>query len=194
MEYKIAQGRKAKRVSEAEISEILAGIEKFIDNYPGPEEKLPALIAHELEKSDFIARAMTPADLAGTEPADHILYSYRNSYVPGNTTTFPLWTNRILSGRVSPKHPGNFGVIVEFIENGQLYTARSAHASSHWYDQEVPIIFWGNGIQPGIADKPARTVDVAPTLCSPKINFWYMEIYRDFFYWIQGPNTADYIP
>ncbi len=150
VEYEITQGRKAKRVSEGEIRDLLSHIEEFIDNYTGSEDKLPVLITQELEKSDFVVRAMTPEELAGSGPADHILHSYRNSYVPENKTTFPLWTYKILSGVVSPKHPGNFGVIVEFIENGQLFTARSAHASSHWFDQEVPamifesltLLFW----------------------------------------------------
>lgn len=143
VEYEIEQGRPAKRVAQEELKNLLSEIENFIDNYSGPEEALPSRIARELEKSDFIARAMTPDDLAGNGPADHILKSYRNTFIPGLKTTFPLWTDEILRGNVSPKHPGNYGLIVEFVENAQLYTARSAHASSYWYDQEVPIIFMG---------------------------------------------------
>lgn len=164
VEYEIEQGRFARRVSEEEIQELLLSVEEFIQGYAGPEEALPSLIAQKLEKTDFIAKAMTPEELAADGPADRILESYRNSYVPENKTTFPLWTNRILYGIVSPHHPGNYGVIVEFKENVQLYTARSAHASSYFYDQEVPIIFFGNGIGGGIAREPARTIDIAPTL------------------------------
>jgi predicted AlkP superfamily pyrophosphatase or phosphodiesterase len=164
VEYEIEQGRPAKRVSEEEIKALLWAVEEFIERYSGPEEELPTLIAKELEKADFVARAMTPEELSGDGPADRVLESYRNSCVPENKTTFPLWTNQILYGKVSPRHPGNYGVIVEFKENAQLYTARSAHASSYLYDQEVPIIFFGNGIQPGISREPAQTIDIAPTL------------------------------
>ncbi|MFC1725869.1 alkaline phosphatase family protein [candidate division KSB1 bacterium] len=163
-EYELEQGRPAKRVTEIDIKTLLADIEKFIDNYSGPEEKLTSLIAEELEKSDFVAKAMTPDDLAGTVPADRILKSYRNSYIPGFKTTFPLWTNEILYGNVSPKHPGHYGIIVEYIPNGQLYTARSAHATSYSYDQEVPIVFMGAGVKAGISKGAARTIDIAPTL------------------------------
>jgi len=58
----------------------------------------------------------------------------------------------------------NWGIIVEFTENAQLWTARSAHGSSYSYDREVPIIFMGKGVTPGIATGGARTIDVAPTL------------------------------
>ncbi len=103
-----------------------------------------------MEKVDFIAKAMTAEDLAGTDPADHILQSYRNSYTSGLKTTFPLWTNEILRGNVSEYHPGNYGIIVEYAENAQLYTAKTTHAFSYKYDQEVPILFYGKGIKKGI--------------------------------------------
>ncbi len=107
---------------------------------------------------------MTSEELAGTGPADRILQSYRNSYIEGYNTTFPLWTNEILGGIISPDHPGNYGIRVEFTEQAQLYTAPSAHSTSYPYDQEVPIIFMGKGVRPGIAEEPARTIDIAPTL------------------------------
>ena len=164
VEYELERGRPAKRISEKEIQNLLTDIENFIDNYSGHEEKLTESIAKELEKCEFVARAMTPEELAGTGPADHILDAYRKTYIPGFKSTFPLWTNNILRGNVSPKHPGNYGIIVEYIENGQLYTARSAHATSYRYDQEVPIIFFGSGIKAGDANRTARTIDIAPTL------------------------------
>lgn len=164
VEYELEQGRPAKRISEKEIQNLLTDIENFIDNYSGPDGKLTAAIAKELEKCEFVARAMTPEELGGTGPADHILDAYRKTYIPGFKSTFPLWTNHILRGNVSPKHPGNYGIIVEYIENGQLYTARSAHATSYRYDQEVPIVFMGSGIKHAFSKESARTIDIAPTL------------------------------
>ncbi|MFC1564694.1 alkaline phosphatase family protein [candidate division KSB1 bacterium] len=164
VEYELEQGRPAKRISEEEIKNLLDDIDKFVNNYSGAKDRLTYLIAKELEKSEFVARAMTPEELGGTDPADHILESYRKSYLPGFKSTFPLWTNNILRGYVGPNHPGNYGIIVEYIENGQLYTAKSAHATSYSYDQEVPIIIMGKGVKSGVAEDKARTIDIAPTL------------------------------
>jgi predicted AlkP superfamily pyrophosphatase or phosphodiesterase len=166
VEYELEQGRPGQRVSEQDIQDVLDDIERLVDVYDGPEDELPERIARELERVDFIARAMTPEELAGTGPADEILRAYRNSYVPGRNTPFPLWTNEVLWERVGDSHPANWGIIVEFAENAQLWTARSAHGSSYWYDREVPIIFMGKGIKTGIATEPARTIDVAPTLAA----------------------------
>jgi hypothetical protein len=98
---------------------------------------------------------MTPDELAGTEPADDILRYYRNSYVLGRSTPFPLWTRT---------HPANFGIVVEYVEQGQLWTARSAHGTSYLYDREVPILLMGPGVPAGRVTETARTIDVAPTL------------------------------
>ena len=42
----------------------------------------------------------------------------------------------------------------------------TGHGSPYGYDREVPILFWGSGIQPGRRDTIVRTVDIAPTLAS----------------------------
>lgn len=166
VEYELEQGRPARRVSEAEIASVLEEIERFVDAYAGPEDALAERLAGQLERSDWIARAMTPAELAGEGPADAILSAYRNSYVPGRPTPFPLWTHEVLAGNVGAAHPANWGIVVEFAENAQLWTAASTHMSSHRYDREVPIVFMGKGVQPGIPSESARTVDVAPTLAA----------------------------
>ncbi len=163
-EYELERGRPARRIAESEIRELLDRVERFVGAYGGPEDSLPEAIARELERSDFVARAMTPAELAGGGPADDILRAYRNSYVPGRSTPFPLWTREVLAGQVGDAHPANWGIVVEFIENGQLWTAPSTHLSSYRYDREVPIIFMGKGIRAGVASGTARTIDVAPTL------------------------------
>ncbi|MFG1691752.1 alkaline phosphatase family protein, partial [Gemmatimonadota bacterium] len=165
-EYELEQGRPAKRISEGEITSLLLDIERFIVEYSGPDEELAAQIADELEESDFVARAMTPEELMGSGPADRILGSYRNGYLREYQTAGPLWTTDVLSDNISPYHPSNYGIKVEFIENGQHYLAPSAHGSSHLYDQEIPIIFFGGGVKAGISSDYARTVDISPTLAS----------------------------
>jgi predicted AlkP superfamily pyrophosphatase or phosphodiesterase len=119
-----------------------------------------------LERSDLVARAMTPAELDGSEPADDILAAYRNSYISGRRSPFPLWTSDVLYGNVGATHPANWGIVAEYTENTQLWTAGSAHGSSYRYDREVPIVLLGADIEPGVMDTPARTVDVAPTMAA----------------------------
>jgi arylsulfatase A-like enzyme len=70
----------------------------------------------------------------------------------------------ISTGRVDHRHPAMFGVIVEYVENYGLWSARSTHGSAYRYDREVPLLLLGAGIEAGVSSLPARTVDVAPTL------------------------------
>jgi hypothetical protein len=151
-------------VTQEDIQAVLDDIERTVRGHPGPDSVTGALVARRLEQVDFILRAMTPAELASAGPADGIVRAYRNSYIPGRSTTFPLWTDDVLAGRVGPAHPANWGVVVELEAHAQIYTARSAHGSAHPYDREVPLIFLGAGISPLRDTTSARTVDIAPTL------------------------------
>ena len=163
-EYEMAQGRPGRRISQQDIQDVLDDIDGFVNQYEGSDEDLTDQIAQRLERVDFIARAMTPAELGGTGPADEILRAFRNSYIPGRNTPYPLWTQEVIYGIVGANHPANWGIQVEYVENAQFWTARSTHGSSYRYDREVPIIFMGHGVKPGIDTGPARTIDVAPTL------------------------------
>jgi arylsulfatase A-like enzyme len=166
VEFDLEQGRTAHRITEQEIQELLDQVERLVATYDGPADDLAAAIAAELERSDLVARAMTPDELGGDGPADDILAAYRKSYVPGRRSPFPLWTSEVLAGNVGTTHPANWGIVVEFTEGTQLWTARSAHGTSYQCDREVPIVLLGAGVEPGVADTPARTVDVAPTLAA----------------------------
>jgi predicted AlkP superfamily pyrophosphatase or phosphodiesterase len=166
VEYDLDQGRPAHRITEREIQELLDRVDRLVATYDGPADDLAAAITAELERSDLVARAMTPAELGGSDPADEILTAYRNSYIPARRSPFPLWTSDVLQGNVGPTHPANWGIVVEYTENTQLWTAGSAHGSSYRYDREVPIVLFGADIEPGVVPTPARTVDVAPTLAT----------------------------
>lgn len=164
VEYEQAEGRPGRRITEQDIQALLDRVDQFVRAYDGSPETLAEKIARELEQSDLVARAMTPKMLGSDAPAGEILHYYRNSYIPGRSTTFPLWTREVLYGKFSETHPVNWGITVEFAEYTSLWTARANHGSAHRYDREVPIIFMGDGVDPGIATTSARTVDVAPTL------------------------------
>jgi predicted AlkP superfamily pyrophosphatase or phosphodiesterase len=45
-------------------------------------------------------------------------------------------------------------------------STQATHGSPHDYDAKVPIVFAGDGIQPGRNTEFARTVDIAPTLAA----------------------------
>lgn len=50
---------------------------------------------------------------------------------------------------------------------GCLITGRAhgtSHGSLHDYDRRIPLVFWGPGVEPGVDARPARLVDLAPTL------------------------------
>ncbi len=162
--YIVAVSADHVRITEELIRELVDHVDRLVTAYDGPAEQLASRIARELEQFDIVARAMTPDELAGTEPADEILRYYRNSFIPGRSTPFPLWTREVLMGQVANSHPANFGIVVEYVEQGQLWTARSAHGTSYRYDREVPILLMGPGIPAARVTEPARTIDLAPTL------------------------------
>ena len=165
VEHELEEGRPGRRVSEEEIRTLLERVEKFVQRDEGPQDTRAVRIARLIEGQEWVARAMTPEELAGRDATpDPILAAYRNSYIPGRETAFPLWTREVLGGEIGPAHPANWGIVVEFAENAQLWTAPSTHMSSHLYDRQVPVLIMGTGVEPGSGTGGARTVDVAPTL------------------------------
>jgi predicted AlkP superfamily pyrophosphatase or phosphodiesterase len=51
-------------------------------------------------------------------------------------------------------------------ENWVVAGAGTTHGTAYPYDQRVPVILYGSGIQPGIRQDSADPVDIAPTLAS----------------------------
>ncbi|HEX5425775.1 MAG TPA: alkaline phosphatase family protein [Candidatus Acidoferrales bacterium] len=52
----------------------------------------------------------------------------------------------------------------DFTRPGRKRGVGAMHGSPYYYDQHVPILFMGYGIQPGIYYAPATPEDIAPTL------------------------------
>ena len=63
-------------------------------------------------------------------------------------------------------HPALFGIEVRFKENYVFEAAVGIHGSSYRYDREVPILFFGGAVKPGVVMGSPNTVDVAPTLAA----------------------------
>lgn len=164
-EFEESQGRASKRISSLTIEKALIDVEELIKDYSGEEKYLPELIARKLEKNSFIAKAMTRSDLQDNDTEDPYIHAYRNSFLVDQATTYPLWTTKNSFGNVVSKyHPANYGVIVDTSYGANIWSAASTHGGSHQYDREVPILFMGKNIRPGIAKEKAYTRDIAPTL------------------------------
>ena len=65
--------------------------------------------------------------------------------------------------------PGRSGDLVVEGEPGCLiwpFDAGTTHGSPHAYDRRVPLVFFGNGIEPAWVAGPASPTDIAPTLAA----------------------------
>jgi predicted AlkP superfamily pyrophosphatase or phosphodiesterase len=64
-------------------------------------------------------------------------------------------------------YPGRSGdLIVIPKENWVLIAVGTTHGTLYGYDQRVPLILYGAGIQPGARDEAASPADIAPTIAS----------------------------
>lgn len=164
-EYEQANGRQALRISSEDIQAALENVAGLVKGYSGDQQALPERIAENLEQFPFIARAMTAEDFQTDESKDPVIAAYRNSYLPDQTATYPLWTKDNRYGiLVNPEHPANYGVIVELVENANIWAAQSTHGASYHYDRAVPILFMGPKISSRVSMERVYTRDIAPTL------------------------------
>jgi predicted AlkP superfamily pyrophosphatase or phosphodiesterase len=71
------------------------------------------------------------------------------------------------SGPVRSFHPARSGNLYYMLEPYWLPDASASgaeHGSGWRYDQEVPLLWFGRGILPGVHQDPADVADIAPTL------------------------------
>jgi predicted AlkP superfamily pyrophosphatase or phosphodiesterase len=164
-EYELAQGTAALRISSEDFEQALEAVEVLVNNHVGDERQLPELIARRLEQFPFVFKAMTRKDLQNGNDEDPLIHAYRNSFLPEQPTTYPLWTRSNRYGNlVTTSHPANYGVSIELFEYSNIWAARSTHGSSYSYDRRVPILLMGAGVKAGIATDQVFTRDLAPTL------------------------------
>lgn len=105
-----------------------------------------------LDKRDFLKRAaktLSAVDGAGGvyvagEKGGPFDAAFRRSYDPGRSgDLFLIMAENVLLGDAPPG---------------------TSHGTPWDYDARVPLVFWGRGVQGGVFDAPAATVDLAPTL------------------------------
>ena len=149
----------ARRVNEAEAQAAISRIMAAAEGIDDPRERTRAAARAAVE-IDFVARVLTPADMAAPAGGDEIARLYTNSFRPGRTSRHPLYDGPAGRG------PADFGLIVVPHPYVVVDWATSIHGSPYRYDRAVEIMFMGPGVAPGTACGPARTVDVAPSLAA----------------------------
>ena len=151
-EYLRELGQPGGRVGGADFRAAALHVREALADGPGAEPGSEQERAAEaLEELDFVADALTGAELAGEPSADSLIRLQQNSHFAGRM----------------PGHLHRYGVHLEIhLTPGTVdYTGGGTnHGSPYWHDRHVPLIFLGAGVRPGRSDERARTVDVAPTL------------------------------
>ena len=75
--------------------------------------------------------------------------------------------DRVLRAVALSHYPGRSGdMMVLHKENWLLSTSGTTHGSLHPYDQRVPVLLYGAGIQPGSRNDAATPADLAVTIAS----------------------------
>ena len=106
---------------------------------------LHTAVAEALRGLDFVADAFTAAELAGpSDPARPFFGAYQRSYFATRSPDVQL--------RFKQWH------LVDARAQG------TSHGSPYSYDTDVPLLFFGAGVRPGLHERAAGTVDLAPTL------------------------------
>jgi hypothetical protein len=117
-------------------------------------------VAAVVRKYNFVAEALTPADLAGPGRSDDpFLALYRHSWRPDRVPRFPLFSFADGTSAVAQA-----GVMVRLKEGAMVDLDAVIHGSPYAYDRHVPLLFFGAGVRPGHSAEPVHTTDLAPTL------------------------------
>jgi len=112
-----------------------------------PAPALHAAVAQALRGVEFVADAFTAAELAGpADPARPFFAAYQRSYFAGRSPDVQLRFKEW------------------YLVDAQAHG--TSHGSPYSYDTDVPLLFFGAGVRAGMHERPAGTVDLAPTLAA----------------------------
>ncbi|HEV8376760.1 MAG TPA: alkaline phosphatase family protein [Candidatus Polarisedimenticolia bacterium] len=153
-------GRYARRLSEKEIQAALDAADKMASAAPGTPAEIAQRVADTLNRYDFVSDAMTPETLGlPGGSCDPYTQLFRNSFRVDRVPRFPFF-----SFSHEGQGVGRYGVVVRLTRGTMPDFDPSVHGSPYEVDRNVPLLFMGTGVIPGLSDVRARTVDVAPTL------------------------------
>jgi predicted AlkP superfamily pyrophosphatase or phosphodiesterase len=107
-------------------------------------DSLSQSLAARFRQEPYVDRVYTPRSLARAPTTDPLAARWRHTI------------------------PDNFGWLVAVVPHeGTTWDswAKGANHGTPWLaDVQVPILFWGGGVQPRTVTRAVRTVDIAPTL------------------------------
>jgi len=104
-------------------------------------EKVVESLERYLEEQAYIEAVWTLAEIeASNDPVGRL---YRHSLVPGKSPHFFIQQKE---------------TCLIFFEEG------TSHGSVYDYDRQVPLVFYGKGVEQGVMDEAVHTIDIAPTL------------------------------
>ena len=150
-------GIPGRRVARKEIDGLMNAVFDETARMPAPTQETARRVAAIARRFDFVADAVPVAELVKSGSPDPIRELFSHSV---RTDRVPLTLG---SSRGSL---ARFGVVAWLKEGDIDDDAPSNHGSPYPYDRRVPLIFMGGGIRAGTSSRPARTVDVAPTLAA----------------------------
>jgi arylsulfatase A-like enzyme len=120
----------------------------------------------------YLNRAALAARRVGLEDAERVAQEAVRA-VPGVQEVLTaaelarLRDGEVLTGPVRSYHPARSGDVYYRLEPYWLAdddTTGADHGSGWRYDQQVPMLWYGRGIVPGIRQEPVGVADIAPTL------------------------------
>lgn len=102
--------------------------------------------ASALSEMPEIALAVAKDDLFGADPSANLLRSLRLGYQPDRSGDVLFVTKPYMVQTDEP--------------------TGTSHGTPYSYDAQVPVVFYGKGVRPGLYRKEINPTDVAPTICS----------------------------
>jgi predicted AlkP superfamily pyrophosphatase or phosphodiesterase len=150
-EYLQETGRPGGRLARDAVDSLQSQINAAVraNSADGPDAVLRAM-TEATRDQPWVADAWSRASLLAGETPDSFAVLARNSAHPDRPAD-------VLS---------RFGVELRIQPNflTWLWPNGTTHGSPYYYDRHVPLVLMGTGIQPGVREDRAATVDLAPTL------------------------------
>jgi predicted AlkP superfamily pyrophosphatase or phosphodiesterase len=146
---------------EAVAKKALGGDGPFIAAMSGADVYFKPGIYDRLRSSGQALKEMSAA-LAAVSGVDRILTSTEISSESARKSK-----NALIRAAALSYYPGRSGDLIVVPKENWLMTAGgTTHGTAYRYDQQVPVLLYGAGIQPGVRDDAATPADLASTIAS----------------------------
>ena len=148
-EHLAERGVDARRLGREEFAAFRQAVAGAVDG-GAQGDALAWEVKSALEALPFIERAYTFAEVEDAQ---------------ARPDSFAVMFARSLSRERAVGLPARYGVYFRHRPHFMSWSGEAVtHGSPYYYDRSVPIIFLGAGVEAGVSQEAAATVDVAPTL------------------------------